>query len=293
MTDNIEMQETVVDGVTKYTIAFPLTDEAGQPILDRGGKARFTNLIAESPAELVRKVAESNLEVTRALDRANKHIDTLKNKKPTPQRAAAKLEGKPLTQEEQLQVGLDMQDPRKAAEAAKRVVESVVPVAKITEEIGRQGQTLDLEARKQIAREFFVRHGNEVANITANGVLLNKWLADNGFEFSIENLEIALASLEGKLVRPQPPSNDPPPVPSDANATPGNAEPNPGASPSPQRRAPVGGIRESQASGRPTSELSLTKAQALDMLHKNKRQYEEWMQDPVKNKILNRALAGR
>lgn len=282
---DLEMRETVVDGVTKFTIAFPLTGDDGQPILDRFGKPRFTNLIADSAGELVRKIAGANLEVTRALDRANKHIDTLKNKKPTPARVEPKMQGKPMTDEERMQIGLDLQDPRKAAEAAKRVVESVVPVTEITEEVKRQAQQQGIEARRRLAGEFFARHPEY--NNAASGALLGKWLVENGYEFSLDNLEIAFAAISDRLAQ-NPPKNAVP-----DNAAPGNELPNPGASPSPTRRVPVSGISNSQASGTPRNELALTRAQALDMLHKEPRRYEAWMKDPAKNAILNKALAGR
>ena len=292
MTDKIEMQTVEVDGATKYTMAFPLTDEAGQAILDRNGKPRFTNIIGDTPEDVAVKIAQANIEVTRALDRANKHIDTLKNKKPTPARQAPDMKGKPLTSEEQIQVGLDAQDPRKAASAIQRVVESVVPVAQITEEVTRQAQEIDLESRRKVAREFFGRHPEY--NLSANGALLGEWLYKNRYEFTLDNIEIAFATLQDRLARKPEPRNDPPPpAPVRDNAAPGNDAPNPGASPSPQRRAPVGGITNSQASGRPGSELTLTRAQALEMLYKRPREYEAWMADKVKNAILNRALAGR
>ena len=189
---NLEMQTTEVDGATKYTIAFPITDEQGQPILDRHGKPRFTNLIADSPQELVSKIAEMNLEVTRALDRANKHIDTLKNKKPTPARQPVPLTKTPLTADETLQVGLDLQDPRKAAAAVEKVVES--RVAPVAGEVERQAQTIDIETRKRVAREFFNRHPEY--NTAANGGLLAKWLGENGYEFTLDNIEIAFATLQ-------------------------------------------------------------------------------------------------
>jgi hypothetical protein len=164
MTD-IAIQQTTVDGVTKYTMAFPLTDEEGNAILDRAGKPRFTNLIADSESELAIKAAQGHLEVSRALNRANQHIDTLKNKRPTPARVQPDLRPKPMTADEQLEVGLQMQDPRKAAAAIEKVIESrVAPVATAVE---NQGKNLDIEARRRIAGEFFSRHPEY--NLSANG----------------------------------------------------------------------------------------------------------------------------
>ena len=128
-TQTVPAMTTVeVDGVTKYMINFPLTDETGAPLLDRQQRPRFTNLTADSPEELIGKMATANIEAARALDRSNHYIDTLKNKKPTPRTPAPKIEAKPLSPEEKVQTGLDLQDPRKAADAVARVVESVVPV---------------------------------------------------------------------------------------------------------------------------------------------------------------------
>jgi hypothetical protein len=288
----LEMQEVVIEGVTKYTISYPLTDESGQPMLDRNQKPRYTNLIADSPAELVKKQAQANLEVARALERSSRRFDTLSSRTPTKKAAATELKGKPLTQEETVQVGLDMQDPRKAAGAVQRVVESVVPVKEITNEVQRQGQKIDLSERDKIALRFIGKNKDTYLAIEANNAMLNQYLVANDLAFTVENLEIAAATLGPKLVPPRSaPKNDPPPSPD--NASPDNAPPNPGNSP-PERRAPVGGIRNDQASASPAGNGSrLTRQQALDMLYKEPAKYEAWMRDPVKNKILNDALRSR
>ena len=287
MSETMEMQKITVDGIEKFSLSYPLTGEDGQPLLDRNGKPRFTNFVTETAEEMVKKVAVANLEVSRALDRTNRAYELLKNRKPTPRTPPADLKPKPLTQEETVQIGLDVQDPRKAAGAIEKVLESRIgPVAT---EVERQGKTIDIEARKRIAREFINAHASDYYPIEANNVALNKYLNENGLEFSVDNLEIAMARLQESLAArpPAPPApNDPP-----RNDPPGNEPPNPGTPPPQPRRAPVGGIRDSQVSGRPTSDVALTKAQALEMLYKRPKEYEEWMRDPKKYQILNRALA--
>ena len=300
MTEAPAMTTIVVDGVTKYAIAFPMTDENGQPLLDRNGKPRFSNHVADSEAELVAKIANSNIEVSRALERANRHIETLKNRKPTPKAAPADLKGKTLTAEEKTQIGLDTQDPRKAADAIARVVESVVPVDKITGEVQRQGQTIDIEARKRIAREFIGSHVQDYLPIEANNAMLNQWLIAQNLEFSVGNLEIAMANLGDKLVTPRrvvpPADNAPNPdnAPPD-NAAPGNEPPNPGTPPSPQRRPPTSGISSSQVSDRPTAGTGLpyTRDQLLKMAMAQDPKYDALIRDPVKNAMVNRILSGR
>ena len=264
------MQEVVLDGVTKYTIAFPLTDEDGKPINDRAGNPRFTNIVGETPGEVVSKLALANLEVARALNRSNQHIETLKNKKPTPARQALDLKGKPLTDDERVQVGLELQDPRKAAAAIEKVVESrIVPVVNAVQD---QGQTLDIEARKKVAKEFFARHPDY--NLSANGQMLGQWLSSNGYEFTLDNIEIAFATLQDRLARipARAPDNAPP-----DNAAPGNEPPNPGTPPTPQRRAPVGGISNSQVSGTPVTKqhFPYTRDQLLTMAMKKDPKYAE------------------
>jgi hypothetical protein len=290
-TDTMEMQEILVDGQTKFTIAFGLTDEDGKPLLDRSGKPRFTNLVADSPGELVKKLGQANLEVARALERSSRRFDTLSNRQPTPARTAPpKIESKPLTSEESVQIGLDIQDPRKAAAAVQRVVESAVPLKEIASEVQRQGQTLDLQARKRIAAEFIGSHPDYFP-CDANNNMVNAYLANNNFEFSVANLEFAAAVLGPKLVE-RPRNNAPAPSPD--NAAPDNASPNRDTPAAPERRAPASGIRNSQVSDRPASSaLVLTREQALNMLYKEPRKYEAWMRDPQKYKILNAALASR
>jgi hypothetical protein len=292
------MQTVVVDGTTKYTISYPLTGEDGQPLFDRNQKPRFTNIVADSPEELITKQALQNQEVSRALDRSSRRFETLSGRKPTTRVAAAELKSTPLTQEEEVQVGLDAQDPRKTAGAIRRVVESVVPVEEITSEVKRQAQTIDVEARKNVARAF-IASAKDYLPIEANNALLNKYLLANNLEFTVENLEFAAAAMGPSLVAPRRertetqtlPENDLPP--STENAPPENAPPNRDTPPAQTRRVPVSGISNSQVSGRQTSETVLTNAQAREMLFKDRAKYEAWMRDPVKNKILNAALASR
>ena len=286
----LAIKTVVVDGATKYTMAFPLTDENGQAILDRAGNPRFTNIVGESPEDVAVKIAEANIQVSRALDRANKHIDTLKNKKPTVRRAPANLRPTPLNDDDRVQVGLDLQDPRKAAAAIEKVVES--RVAPVAGELERQGETLDLEARKRVARDFFGRHPEY--NLSANGALLGKWLSENGYEFTLDNIEIAFANLQDRLARKPEPRNDPPPSVVD-NAAPGNEPPNPGNPPPPIRRAPVGGISNSQVSGTPANRqpFPYTRQELLQMAFKHDPRYTELIQNPKTNAMVNAVLAGR
>lgn len=286
----LAMQEVVLDGVTKYTIAFPLTDEDGKPILDRAGNPRFTNIIGETPGDVVGKLAIANLESARALNRSNQHIETLKSKRPTPARPAPDFKSKPLTPDEQTQVGLDVQDPRKAAAAIEKVVES--RLAPVVTAVQDQSQTIDIEARKRVAREFFARHPDY--NLTANGQMLGQWLSSNGYEFTLDNIEIAFATLQDNLARRPAAPDNAPLVPPD-NAAPGNEPPNPGTPPTPQRRAPVSGISNSQVSGTPVSRQSFpyTRDQLLTMAMKNDPKYVELISNRETNAMVNAVLIGR
>jgi hypothetical protein len=295
--ETIEMKEVVVDGVTKYTISFPLTDEAGEPILDRQMRPRMTNLIADSPGELAIKAARTNLEVSRTLERANRHIESLK-KRATPARTRVNLKPAAMTEEEKVQLGLDVQDPRKAADAIQKVVESrVSPVAG---EVERQGEETERERRLRIAGQFITLHRHDYYNVEANGLALRGYIERNGLEYDLDNLEIAFAAMQDQLAqRPAPaaPRNDPPPDPGNAPAAPGNDPPNPGTpSSQPRGAAPVGGISDRQASGRPAGAPGtpiLTRVEAYNMLYNNRPEYERWMKDPRLNAILTAALAGR
>jgi hypothetical protein len=289
MTEPMEMQETTVDGETKYTISFALSDEDGKAILDRSGKPRFTNIVADTPGDLVRKLGQANLEVARALDRSSRRFETLSARQPTARPAPVEIRPTPLTPDERVQVGLDMQDPRKGADAVQRVVESAVPLKEMATEIARQGKVLDTQARMSIAREF-VAANKDYLPIEANNAMLNQYLLANNLEFSVPNLEFAAAVLGTRLV--ERPHNSPAPSPD--NASPDNAPTNQGTPPAQERRAPASGIRNSQVSDRPASSATvLTRQQALDMLYKEPRKYEAWMRDPQKYKILNAALASR
>jgi hypothetical protein len=289
----IGLRTIEVNGQTKYAISFPLTDENGKALLDKNGKPRVTNLIGDTVEDVVRKQSESMLEVSRALERSTKRFETLSGRTPAPATPRAEIKATALTAEESVQVGLDAQDPRKAAAAIARVVESVVPVKEITAEVQRTSQSIDLEQRKRIAREFIAQNADSYLPVEANNAMLNAYLIKHGLAFTVDNLEFASAACAPQLARATPrPNNDPPP--SHQNDPPQNDPPNSGAPPSPQRRTPVGGIRNSQVSDRPGSgDVILTKKQAYDMLRNDRKKFETWMQDPVKNQILNRALASR
>lgn len=283
------MTTTVVDGVTKYTISYPLTGEDGQPILDRNQKPRFTNLVADTIEELVQKQAAQNIEVARALERSSKRFETL-NRRPTTKVAAAEIKATPLTPEEEIQVGLDSQDPRKAASAIKRVVQSVVPVAEITTEVQRQAKTLDLQARFDIVRQF-VKNNKDYLPIEANNALLNRYLIQNDLEFTVANLEYAAAALAPNLVaRPAAPPNNAPPN----NAPPENEPPNRGNRPAQPGTAPVSGLSNSQASGRSVgTTLPYTRDQLLRMAAAQDPRYDELIKNPRTNAMVNQVLAGR
>lgn len=289
MTD-LAMKTIEVDGVTKYTINFALTDETGAPIMDRSGRPRITNLVADSVEQLVEKMATANIEASRAADRANKMVDTLKSKRPTPRPEPVKIEGKPLTQEEKVQIGLDAQDPRKAADAIQRVVEAAVPVKAIATEIGGQREREEYEAGKRAGEEFANLHKRDYYPCQANANILGGYLLREKLACTVDNLEIAFAAEYQKLVPVPAAPNE---APADGNAPPRNDANNSGAPSSQKRRAPVGGISNDVAGARPGPTDVMTRKQAMDLLYKEPMKFESMMRDPVQNEILNRALAGR
>jgi hypothetical protein len=294
MPDTIQMQETVVDGKTKYTCVFPLTDENGKPLLDRNNQPRITNLIADSHAELVLKIAESNIRAMRNLAKAQDRARILETRTATPAVAPVDLTVRPMTAEQKVEVGLELQDPRKAADAVQRVVESVVP-KRIAAEVSRQGKESDFERGKRIGKEFAELHFDDYFACQANADILTNWLrAQNPpLGFTSDNLEIAFAKCYARLAqRPSdpPPASDAPPAP--PNAPPANAPPT-SAPPAPDRRPPSSGIRNSDVSRLAAPPHSLTRTQALEMLYKNRPEYERWMRDPELNVVLTKALSGR
>lgn len=294
------MQETVVDGVTKYSIVVQATDENGQPILDRHGNAKTTNLVADSPAELVQKMAESNLGLERTLNRQNKHIEVLKTRRPTPAREPKKIQATPLSEEQKTQIGLEIQDPRTAVAAVEKVVQSAVPVAAITESIESASKDADLANRERIASTFMDRNPDYYP-VSANNAMLNGYLKQNKLEFSVPNLEIAFAAVADKLARRRPaaPPRNAPPEDRPGNAPPAarNAPPNPGTPPAPPARpaAPAGGLSNRDVSGRPASgqQPRYTYEQAWHLVVKEPNRYAELMRDPAECAALGAALASR
>jgi len=54
----------------KIIIEYQHTDESGNPLLDSRGKPIVTNLVGDTPEEIIEKQKKQNIEVTRAYHRA-------------------------------------------------------------------------------------------------------------------------------------------------------------------------------------------------------------------------------
>lgn len=274
------MQEvTTEDGQKKYAISY--TDEAG----------KVTSLTAESPAELVAKVAQSHLEASKALARQNKAFDQLSRTKPVPKPQERRLEPKPLTADESYQAGLDLQNPAKATEAVGKLVNTVIPVDEFRQELEDSRKARYVAEVQQSAAIFVSRHADDFFPCHANERVLFEWIDQNGLaRNSVDNLELAFAATQRSLA--QPPRQA-------TNAVPTNDAPNNDAKtahpaePKQERRPPTPGLRNADTSGRQTNDVSLTRQQALEMLWHDRQKYEAWMADPQKRAILDAALARR
>jgi hypothetical protein len=292
------METTQVGGAKKYTIVFEHTDEQGNPILDyRTQKPKVTNIIADTPEDLVAKLAQVTLEASRTIQRSDRKFAELSARQPTAAAPEPKLEATPLTDEQKLKHGIDTQDPRKAADAVKAVVESVVPVKQITESLDRINRQLSQQERERIALEFLRANKETYFPSEANNAMVKSFVESHGWEWTVANLEIAAATLAPRLTpRPAPPAaapqNAPPPSPE--NAAPQNAPTNSGR-PAPTRTAPTATLRNGGGTGTPpgTPQRKMSRKEAQELLWTNRREYERLMQTPEGNAMLTEALASR
>jgi hypothetical protein len=209
-------------------------------------------------------------ELMKAKAHADSHIQRLKSRpSPTPKRN----EVHPLTVDDEFQLGIELQNPATAAKAIKRVLEAEIAPEREQARIAR------------VTYEFARRHVNDprLFDCEANGRMLAQWVADNGFEYTVDNLEIALEECQGRLAQAPQAQNEQvvtqqqPEIPVEQQR--------------PIRSAPSS-IQPGQFSGnRPaTRQKGLTKQDYIKMGRENPAEYRRHMSNPQLRAELERVV---
>lgn len=181
----------------KIVVRYQATDENGQPI------GSPTYLEAATHEEMVEKQKQAHINATRAYHRLKKQKDTAVFKQP---------ETVLPTEEELLEAAKDLSsdDPAKKLAAARKIANA---------DIEKEREANRKEANRlrgiQVGLEFRTKHP-EFNPCQANSLILGQYLEANNLEFTVDNLEIALAAEESRLtpaVQPAVEVVQVPPVP--------------------------------------------------------------------------------
>lgn len=260
MSDQIPSKQATEQPVV---FEFQHTDERGNPIIDpRTGKPAFTNLTGANEREVLEKLKDSYLNVTRAYNRARVHKAV--PKEPEPER-------KELSAEEQRQATLDLQDPTKSVAAARKLagVDDLETEIKKTRE--EQNNAKALAAQYQ----FMSRHRDDFYPCKANSEIMWKYINENGLDpRDVENFEVAFNACLGQLAgRP--------------SAAPAVVPPPPPAIPDehPPTRTVGGGIQPGAASGqrpkaRSTNEITKEKIREMQKTPEGRAEFKRRLRDP-------------
>ena len=252
---------------------FQHTDEQGNPIIDpRTGKPAFTNLTGATEKEVLEKLKDSYLNVTRAFARVRNHKPVPKPEQP------AKKE---LSAEEERQAATDLQDPSKAR-AAIRKLTGVENIEAEQERLQKAKAEADAKAA---AYQFLSAHLTDFYPCQANSAVMTKYITDNELDPTVlDNYEIAFNAVQDQLAqRPAPPA---PPAP-------------PKIEPEIQPEAPkkaATGIQPGTLSGqrpapRKKNEVTRETINEMRRTEQGRQEYKKRMCDPDFVKAVNAAFA--
>jgi len=243
----------------KWVVNYQATDSEGNPI------GRPTHLEAETPEELIEKQKNAHIAATQALWRQNKAFEDLKHRKAQPLPAPKAV---PQTQEE------------KNADYENRLVK--------TEDELRF-------ARGQATGYAFMRnHSQDYWPCDANSAALAKWVTDNGYEFTVDALEIAFAAIGDDLAKDPRPKTSATTIPTNGPTT-NEQTATPTAQPqAQQQRQPSFGVEPGTGTGaRPTGAQTgqMTKKRVIELRKKDPKEFRRRLNDPKLKAEMDAALA--
>lgn len=167
----------------KIILEYQPEDENGNPI------GRKTHLEAATWEEMSQKQKTAHIEATRAFHRLKTRQDKITPKK-------TEVEVVRMTDDEILQAANDLKsDDEDKAVAAQRKIDA----DRIIEE--RQALQVEKENARQaqVSYAFMRNHVADFNPCNANAQILSDYLRDNGWDWTVDNLEVAFAATESQL----------------------------------------------------------------------------------------------
>lgn len=164
----------------RYVMEFQATDTDGNPI------GKVTHLEAPSQEELLEKMKQSYVNAVRALEKAKRQKPVYKQEEIIRQ----------VTQAEMDQAAEDLKstDLTKRADAVRKLAS-----VEINKELAESRAERETARQAKESLIFLGRHTVDYNNCQANNQILANYIQDNKLEWSADNLEIALDTLENQL----------------------------------------------------------------------------------------------
>lgn len=274
MSTAVEQPATANKIVREYQAKDPVT---GEPI----GKP--TRLVADTWEEMSEKQEQAHINATIALAHQNKAFDDLRKSKLT---RHVEPVVKKLTDAEKKQAVAGVGNPATAEDSVRKLS----GIESIEERLARIEKENQFNKGRAIGFEFCRKHP-EFYQCDANSKALYKFIRDNGLENTVDNLEIAFASLKEELA--QDPKKTVVNNESAANNDLPNNEPPNAPSPDLERRPPSFGIAPGTGTGaRPTGRpVGMTKKDVIAKKKQDPRWWKEVMNNPTKMAEVNAILA--
>jgi hypothetical protein len=261
----------------KFTEDYQATDPVtGEPI------GHPTHLTADTAEEMIAKMRKAHINATIALSRQNKAFDDLRKSKLT---RHVEPVVKKLTETEKKQAVAGVANPATAEDSVRKLS----GIESLEERLARVEKENLYNKGRAIGFEFCRKHP-EFYQCDANSKALYKFLRDNGLEHTVDNLEIAFASLQDELAAdPKKPvvNNDP------ANNDLPNNEPPNAPSSDLERRPPSFGVQPGTGTGaRPTGRtVGMTKKDVIAKKKADPKWWKEAINNPTKLAEINAILA--
>jgi hypothetical protein len=268
----------------RFVVEYQATDADGKPI------GRPTHLESETQEGLIEKMKTAHINAVRAYERLKQQKVTRRAEEPVRQGLS----------DEDLKTAVDdshSKDPAVAAAAIRKIVGA----DEIQQERERNAIEREENRQRAVSLEFLKRHRNDFNNCDANVKELGDYITENQLEWTLDNLEVALANIESKLapvnvperINAPVPANPEPtvapvatvPVPVETPAAPVPAAapvtPAANATPVAPHKVPNGGLKPGQTAGRPSNQqaapVGLTKQ---DIVKMSTEELKRRMRDP-------------
>jgi hypothetical protein len=222
-------------------------------------------------------------EVIRALikkgQNADQYIHRLKTQTPTPKKNGTTI--KPLTTDEEFQLGMELQIPTSARKAARRLLEADLGIS--FDDLRDSVAERKANQTNAVTYQFLRKHIGDFYDCEANGNVLVKYLTANQLDYTVNNLEIALDQCRDLLASA-------PSTPAPKTAEPRQQEETPQTTRTPS--GTTGIVPGSFSGSRPSAGQNpgLTKRDYIVMAREKPAEYQRHFRDPKLRVALDKAM---